>query len=290
MLHAGIEAGGTRIRCAVARGGRIVADGQFATRNPDVTLCEIEGFFRAARNVHGAVSAAGLATFGPVVLDPHSEHFGEIQGSPKTSWNGVDLRGEISRIVDAPVALDTDVNAAALAELMADPGIASLAYVTVGTGVGVGSASRTDPAQRRSHGEGGHLLVQRHALLRARRGLCMFHGDCVEGIASGRAIEGLWGAPLNVLPDEHIALDVVADALAQLCLAIHYLSTPDRIVLGGGVMGDPRLLPRIRRDLAQRLAGYHGPAVPTDLFIRTASFTDAGLRGALLLAGRCTTG
>lgn len=286
MSFAGIEAGGTRIRCAVAEDGRIVARRELATRNPDATLTEIAEFFDAAQAAHGAVVAAGIATFGPVVLDPRSRRYGEIHGSPKTAWNGVNLRDEIARMLDAPAFIDTDVNAAALAELMVDPMADSLAYVTVGTGVGVGVAGRTVTGGGRQHGEGGHLLVQRHALLRGLRGTCRFHDDCVEGIASGPAIEGLWGAPLNVLPDDHIALDVVADALAQLCLAIHYVSMHDRIVLGGGVIGDTRLLPRVRREFTNRLAGYHLPAVPIEMFIRPTSWPDAGLRGALSLAER----
>lgn len=284
--HAGVEAGGTKFRCAVASDGKLLAECTVATGDPEDTLREVAAFFDACRVTHGGVDAVGVASFGPLQLDPASPRYGEIIGSPKHAWNGVNLVRHCRMILDAPVVLDTDVNAAAAFELENCPAARRLAYVTVGTGVGVGLSTRGAESSAAVHLEGGHVPIARHPALGTAAGTCPFHGACVEGVASGTAINTLWGKPLDRLPDAHCAFDVVADAIGQLCASIHYLIAPDRIVLGGGVLSDERMLPRIRAGFAVRIAGYHGPRDPLFEFLRAPSAPDPGLHGALLIARR----
>jgi fructokinase len=202
-LFGGVEAGGTKILCAVGDGETGARETvRIATRDVDSTTREMLAYFEGARSRHGAVSAIGLASFGPLDLDPTSPTFGRITATPKPGWNGADLRGALAGRLAVPVAIDTDVNAAALAEarLGAARGCASVAYVTVGTGIGFGLLSDGRTVRGRGHPEAGHLIPRRHPAHDGFAGCCPFHGDCLEGLASGTAIMAAWGASLADLP------------------------------------------------------------------------------------------
>lgn len=261
MLLAAIEAGGTKFVCGVgnAETGSLET-ATIPTRDPDATFADVEAFFRAATERHGPgrgpIRGIGVGSFGPIDLDRTSGGYGRIVRTPKPLWEGCDLIARAGRIAAVPIALDTDVNAAALAEkAAAGPQIASLAYVTVGTGIGVGIIAGGKPLHGLGHPEAGHGFPRRHEAHRDFAGICPFHGDCYEGLASGKAVEAIWGA-MQHFPDDHPFWEVESDYIAQLCVALFLTTAPERIVLGGGVMGQQRLFPLIRKRALDLLGGY----------------------------------
>lgn len=287
-LYAGVEAGGTKFVCGVgsaAGGSRETV--RIATRAPDETLADVVAFFEAAAARHGPMKALGVASFGPLDLDPASPAYGAMTTTPKPGWSGAPILRRLSEDLRLPSAIDTDVNAAALAEAAfgAGRGAKSVAYVTVGTGIGVGFARN---GKAGLHAEGGHVKPRRRPEHEGFAGVCPFHGDCLEGLASGPAIEAAWGRSLEGLAPDHPAFAVQADYLGQLCATIVLMAPVDRIVLGGGVMGADGLYPLIRRAAAAHLAGY--VASLTDaakfetLIVPPGCHEPPGLLGAYLLA------
>lgn len=290
-LIAGIEGGGTKMVLGLgSAGGGSIATAHVPTRDPDATLADIAAFFAAAARARD-IAAVGIASFGPLDLDPASPGYGRITTTPKPGWAGADLPAALSDAFGVAVAIDTDVNAAALAEatLGAARGQSSVAYVTVGTGIGVGLVIGGRMVHGLGHPEAGHLLPRRHARHGAFAGSCPFHGDCLEGLASGTAIHAAWGAALDRLPADHPAWEVEADYLGQLCATLILTVAPEHIVLGGGVMAEERLFAPVRAETARRLAGY---AALWDEAALAARITPAGcagppgLIGAYLLAER----
>src|ERR1700676_5297504 len=185
-LFGAIEAGGTKFQCALARGvDDIAASARIATTTPDATLSQVIAFFERAEALHGSVGAFGIGSFGPIDLDPRSLTYGHILSTPKLGWSDYDLRARLSQRFAKPIYLDTDVNAAALAEwrLGAGIGLNSLAYVTVGTGIGGGAVLGGATLRGVLHPEMGHIRVQRDPRDREFPGICPFHGDCLEGLA-----------------------------------------------------------------------------------------------------------
>ena len=253
-LFGGIEAGGTKFVCGMGDpdgGSRRTV--RIPTTSPDETIGAALAFFRAAPE---PLAAIGIASFGPVDLDPASPTYGRLLATPKPGWAGVDLRGRIADGLGLPAGIDTDVNAAALAEARAAGDLRDLAYVTVGTGIGVGLIVGGQPVHGRGHPELGHIAPRRHPAHAGFAGTCPFHGDCLEGLASGTAIEAAWGAPLDALPSDHPAHAAITDYCAQLCATLLFATAPARIVLGGGVMTGGALLPGIRRATARKIASY----------------------------------
>lgn len=290
-IFGAIEAGGTKFVCGVgnARSGSIET-ATIPTRDPDATFADVERFFRQARR-HGPLAGVGIASFGPVELNPLSERFGQILATPKPSWEGTSMIARTRSIMDVPMTIDTDVNAAALAEAAAaGPDMTQLAYVTVGTGVGVGLVSGGAPVHGLGHPEAGHILPRRHPAHEGFAGICPFHGDCVEGLASGPAIAAAWGWTPSQLPDDHVFWEVEADYLAQLCMTLFLTMAPARIVLGGGVMKQHRLFPLIHQKTAQLLAGYFGGAASAaemaQRIVPPMCHEPSGLVGAYLLGER----
>lgn len=257
-LVAGVELGGTKCVCTLAVQQDIRNQAVIPTRDPDQTIAAIErvlgGWFDAS-----GFTALGIASFGPVDLDRRSPSYGTIASTTKPGWPGADVAGRLERRFGVPTAFDTDVNGAALAETRwgAARGLADFAYVTVGTGVGVGLVVNGRAAHGFGHSEMGHLRVQRLAG-DSWPGHCSFHGDCVEGLASGPAIQAHIGGREVGLPDPEDAVwATVAHALAQLCHALVVSTAPVKIAIGGGVVeGQPHLLNRIERSLVESLAGY----------------------------------
>lgn len=252
-LLAGVEIGGTKCVCTLATGpGDVRETVQIPTATPELTLGRIAAVLDEWRKSFG-FGALGIASFGPLELDPQSEHFGVLVRTPKPGWSGIRLTDLAGR---EPFAIQTDVNAAAVAEGRwgAARGLSSWAYITVGTGVGVGSIMAGQPLTGLGHSEAGHLRVPRDD---ARAGVCPFHGDCVEGLASGPALAAAAGRPGPELPPDHPVLERAAKALAHLCHNLVYTTLPQRILMGGGVMTDrPGLLDQVRERLAASLSGY----------------------------------
>lgn len=290
-LLGGIEAGGTKFVCAVGCGpGELVAETRFPTTIPDVTIARAVDFLRQAVGDEG-LAAVGIGSFGPIDADPRSETFGRITSTPKPGWAGTDLAGAVARALDVPVGFDTDVNAAALGEHRwgAARGLDTFVYLTVGTGVGGGAMAGGRLLHGLLHPEMGHLLIA------AREdddfpGVCPFHSCCLEGLASGPALEKRWGRRAEALPDEHPAWELEAHYLALGLANIVCVLSPQRIILGGGVMGREQLFPAIREKLRALLNGYvEAPAITlsNNEFIQPPGLGQrSGVLGAIALAER----
>lgn len=259
QYRVGIELGGTWCRCIAGTGPEgILAEEDVPTRDPASTLAALAALLQRWRGTLGEPAALGLASFGPLQLRRDSPRYGCLGATPKSGWPGVDLRAFFAQRVAAPLAITTDVIAAALAEGRwgAARGLDDYAYVTVGTGIGVGLVVNRQAVVGGHHPELGHVRIARLPD-DAWPGLCPFHGDCVEGLASGPAIQARTGrAAVDIGADDPV-WDAVAHALAQLAQVTLLAAGPRRIVMGGGVMrGQPHLVPRIRRGLERSLAGY----------------------------------
>ncbi len=259
-LLCGVELGGTKCVCLIGTGpDDIRAQVTYPTStDPSATLEPIAGVLRSWKETYGPFAAIGLASFGPIDLRPASRGFGHITSTVKPGWAGVDVIGRLGRIHGVPVGFNTDVNGAALAEGRwgSARALADFAYITVGTGVGVGLVVGGKPVFGCNHCELGHIRI-------ARRpgdlwpGICRYHGDCVEGLASGPAIATRAGLLAEEVPDDHPAWELAAHTLTQLVQTIVLATAPRRILVGGGVVqARPQLLGHVRRLLTQSLNGY----------------------------------
>jgi fructokinase len=259
-LLAGVELGGTKCVCLIGTGpDDIRAQIAIPTEaDANSTLSRIEAALHGWKGLYGPIAALGIASFGPVDLDRTSPRFGFITSTAKPGWRNTDVARRLSKLFSVPVGFDTDVNGAALAEGRwgAAKRLADFAYVTVGTGVGVGLVVDGRPAYGFSHSELGHIRIARKAG-DDWRGACAFHGDCVEGLASGSAITARAGLPANQIAQDSPVWELVAHALAQLLHTIVLATAPRRILIGGGVAeGRPELLRMVRRQLLDSLNGY----------------------------------
>lgn len=291
MLYGAIEGGGTKFVCAVGTSSEDVsASVVLPTSTPVATLAACVDFFSAAQQKFGAIDAFGFACFGPIDLRMHGPTHGWMLATPKPGWSHVDLLAPLRSRFDAPIAIDTDVAAASLAEwrLGAGRGLGSIAYVTVGTGIGGGVAPNDLASRRLLHPEMGHIFVRRDARDTDFPGVCRFHGDCLEGLASGPAIQARWRCQLDALPPQHEAWSIIGGYLGQLAASIALMISVERVIFGGGVMANGLLLPHIRSAAANALQGYLEPLgqpAALDDYIRTPQLgTRAGISGAFLLA------
>lgn len=291
-LYGAVEAGGTKFVCAVGEpGGRLLAQASFPTTTPEETLAHVADFFAQAKAQHGGIGAVGIGSFGPVHVRPGSPQYGRIARTPKLRWEGVDMLGEITRGAGAPGAIDTDVNIALLGEVRHGAGVGQddVVYVTVGTGIGAGLLANGRLVYGFAHPEVGHIHVPKLTEDAGFAGVCAFHADrCVEGLASGPALRERWGVGAESLPPEHPAWTMQARYLAALCVNLLVVSAPRRIILGGGVMGQAHLFPRVRDALRELLNGYFDFAaygIELDDFVVPAQLGGrAGVVGALELA------
>lgn len=290
VLVGGVEAGGTKFVCAIGTGPDDVrAETRFATRDPASTLAQAIEFFRSVR-CEAPIRALGIGSFGPVELDPHAAGYGRITTTPKPGWANVDIVGTMQRALDVPVGFDTDVNAAALGEARwgAGRGLDSLLYVTIGTGIGGGVVANGRLLHGLVHPDMGHIRIPHDWADDPFAGVCLYHGDCLEGLASGPAIEARWGARGETLPDEHPAW-VLESKYLGLAVANYVLTlSPQRILLGGGVMQRASLFPPIREKVEAVLNGYvNAPQVRAgdqEYIVPPRLGTRAGVLGALALA------
>jgi fructokinase len=294
-LYGAVEAGGTKFNCAIAdETGAIRAQTRLPTQDPASTLSAVREFFREAAGGDVQFAAIGVGAFGPVVLNKHSARYGFIGRTPKAGWSNTDLAGMLAREFSCPVGFDTDVNAAAFGEHRWGAGqdVASLVYVTVGTGIGAGVLVDGAPLHGLMHPEMGHMMPRRHALDADFAGICPFHRDCLEGVASGPAIVARSGAQLWQLDEAHPQWELEADYLGQLCAHLVLAVSPQRIVMGGGVLSQSRLLPLIRRRLLHWLGGYIDRSeilADADRYIVPPALGEqAGVLGALVLALRAS--
>ena len=289
-LFGGIEGGGTKFVCAIGRSPLEIIDSiSIRTRDAATTLAECVHFFDSAQNRHGPIDAFGIACFGPIELRRESEDFGRLLPTPKAGWSGVNVLEALRSAFRVPIALDVDVGAAALAELRlgAGRGCGSLAYVTVGTGIG-GAVAPAHLEGRLMHAEMGHIPVRRDARDADFAGCCPFHRDCLEGLASGTAIHARWGCRIDSLPADHDAPLIIAGYLGQLAASIALMCSAEKIVFGGGVMSDRTLHSHVRTATSNNLNGYvpalHSSERLEQYICPPALGPQAGIVGALLLA------
>lgn len=255
----GIEAGGTKFVCALGEGpGDFHAEIRFPTTSPEACIAEAIAFFREQSPRYGGLAGIGIASFGPVDPDPKSSAFGFITTTPKPGWANVDLAGPILEAFGVPVGFDTDVNGAALAEGQwgAAQGLDTFVYLTIGTGIGGGAMVNGRLVHGMLHPEMGHVFVPHDLDRDPYPGGCPYHRDCLEGLASGPAIEARWGKSARELPEDHPAWDLEAEYLAYGLAPLIYLLSPQRIIMGGGVMEQTHLFPKIRSRLRESLNGY----------------------------------
>jgi fructokinase len=259
VVFAGVEMGGTKCVCSLGTGPNDVRAQQvLPTRDPEVTLAAIAAVLETWDTSVGGLAAIGIASFGPLELRHGSDRFGRMGATPKPQWRGTDLAGFFGRRFRIPIHLTTDVIGAALAEGRwgAAQGLSDYAYVTVGTGVGVGLIVDGRPVIGCHHPELGHMRIVRFPGDRWP-GICPFHGDCVEGLISGPALEARHGAPAATVPVDSEIWNIVAHALAQLSHNLVLSVAPQRILIGGGVASAHlHLFARVHRYLAQSLNGY----------------------------------
>lgn len=288
-MFAGIELGGTKCICLLASAPDDIREAvRIETTTPVETLAAIQAVL-SRWHVSDGYAAIGVASFGPLELDPRSARYGCIVNTSKPAWSGTDVLAPL-REFGLPIGFDTDVNGAALAEGRwgGARGLDSYAYITVGTGVGVGSVVRGRTVRGLGHSEAGHLRIPRLAG-QTWPGVCPYHGDCVEGLASGPAIQMKSGRPGDQLDPSDPAWDEVVHALGALLHNLVLTAAPQRILLGGGVMsGQPFLIPRLRAALAESLHGYGAaPAIAEAgvAFLTAPALGDrAGPLGAIALA------
>ncbi|ANK12957.1 ROK family protein [Erythrobacter neustonensis] len=287
-LLGGIEAGGTKFVLAVGPAPDcITARHTIPTRTPEATLAEAAAWFAA----QGGVAALGIGSFGPVELDRASPQWGFITATPKAGWSHCDLAGALGRALGGvPVGFDTDVNAAALAEYaQSDARGGSLAYLTIGTGIGGGLVLDGRPVHGIAHPEIGHIYPRRHPDDAGFAGNCPVHGDCLEGLASGPAIIARWGASLSELLQDHAAHAIIADYIAQCCHTLFASVAVGEVVIGGGVAQTPGLIARVAQRAAELDAGYL-PGGTRHTIRAPRLGLDSGITGALMLAAEAAAG
>lgn len=272
-MFGAIEAGGTKFVCGVGTGPQDLIVETVPTAAPDATVAAVAGFFKQQK----ALEALGIGSFGPI-----DRVSGQITSTPKTGWKNYDIAGAFRAALGIPVGFDTDVNAAALAEARwgAGRGLTDFVYVTVGTGIGGGAIANGHILHGTMHTEMGHLRIPHDRAADPFPGCCPYHGDCLEGLASGPAIQARWGRPGEFLPADHPAWILEAHYLAVAFANLVCTLAPQRILIGGGVMRQPRLFDLMRSELAELLNRY----VNTPELAPPGLGERAGVLGALILA------
>ena len=281
-MYGGIEAGGTKFVCAVSPDGQKVEHREeFPTLSPEETMVTVYHYFE-----HHPVESIGIGSFGPVDIKKTSPTFGYIEETPKQSWQHFNFLGEMQRhFPKIKFAFTTDVNAAAYGEFKkgAGQGVSDLVYWTVGTGIGAGVILNGQILQGYGHPEAGHILVKRHSE-DSFIGVCPYHHDCLEGLASGPAMEKRYNTSAKNISENSTAWVIEAYYLAQACMTLTLTVAPEKIIFGGGVMHQKQLIPLIQKEFTELLAGYV-KTPPVDQYITSIQLhDDAGVIGGFQLA------
>jgi fructokinase len=284
MRIGAIEAGGTKFVCGIGSEQGIIEDRvSFPTELPEQTMNHVIDYFRDKQ-----VEAIGVGSFGPLNIDRSSPQYGYVTTTPKPGWSNYNFLGALKQQMDVPYGWDTDVNAAALGEAVwgAAQGLDSCVYYTIGTGVGLGIYTEGKLVHGLVHPEGGHIMIRRHPDDHYE-GFCPYHGDCLEGIAAGPAIERRWKVKGNDLPIDHPAWAMEAYYIAQAIAGTILMLSPKKVILGGGVMQQKHLFPLIRSEVQKQLNGYVGAEAVLDgidqYIVPPGLGHNAGLLGALAL-------
>lgn len=293
-MFGAIEAGGTKFVCGIGTRPDDLEVKQLPTKSPETTIADAVAFLKERSG--GRLQAVGIGSFGPVDLCPSSPTFGHITSTPKTAWQNFDFAGAARKALSVPVGFDTDVDAAALGEARwgAAQSISDFLYLTVGTGIGGGAIVNGQILHGLVHPEVGHIRIPHDWKRDPYEGCCPFHGDCLEGLACGPAIEKRWGKRAEELPAEHPAWALEAHYLALGLANWVCTLSPKRMVLGGGVMQQQWIFPLIRAELLQILNGYvrsKNLIEDVDQYIVPPKLGNrSGIAGALVLAEQAFQG
>lgn len=286
-LFGGIEGGGTKFVCAVGTSPEDMrAEVRFPTTTPGETLDQAISFFKGFDDL----AAIGVACFGPLDPRPGSVTYGQILPTPKPGWTGADIVGTLGQAFDIPIGFDTDVNGAALGELRwgAAQGLDTFIYLTIGTGIGGGAYVNGKLLHGLLHPEMGHIPLPHDLQQDPFEGVCPFHKDCFEGLASGVAMENRWGQPAATLPLEHPAWDLEAHYIANALASYIVTLSPQRIIMGGGVGQNEHLLKMVQQKTQSILNGYvKSPAILENIqvyIVPPGLGNRAGVAGAIALA------
>ncbi|MEO0293006.1 MAG: ROK family protein [candidate division WOR-3 bacterium] len=292
VLYGGIEGGGTKFVCAVGTGPEDLRDEiRFSTKDPKETINKIIEYFKK-QNEKQRLTAIGIGSFGPLDLNPNSPTYGYITTAPKAEWQNVDIYGKIKEVFKIPVGLDTDVNVAALGEYEwgAAKGLSDFIYLTIGTGIGGGGMSQGNLLHGLLHPEMGHIYIPHNHKKDPYKGMCPFHKDCLEGLASGPAIKDRWGKPGEELEESHPAWELEATYISYAIVNYICVLSPQRVILGGGVMKKRNLLKLIQKKVKDLLNNYiRVPEITKKIekYIVLSELGDrAGVLGAIALAKR----
>lgn len=290
-LYGAIEGGGTKFICAVGSGpNNIRAEARFETSSPEETMASVVDFFRQQEEKLGKLAAIGFACFGPLDPNPASPTYGRILPTPKPGWSNADVVGMLRKDFDVPITFDTDVNGAALGEWRwgKAQGLDTFIYLTIGTGVGGGAFVEGRLLHGLIHPEMGHILLKHDTEKDPFGGVCPFHGDCFEGLASGVAIEKRWGMRGSLLAPEHIAWELEADYIAQALATYTFSLSPQRIIIGGGVGSLGHLLPKVQKRTRELINGYvQSPVILERIetyIVNPGLGNRSGMLGAMALA------
>lgn len=290
-LFGGIEGGGTKFVCAVGSGpDDILAETRFPTTTPVETLGKAVAFFVEQQGVHGSLTAIGLASFGPLDPNPTSSTYGQILPTPKHGWTNANLVSLLKETFNVPIGFDTDVNGAALAEARwgTGQGCDPVVYLTIGTGIGGGVMVHGKLLHGLLHPEMGHIPLPRDPAKDPFPGACPFHGSCFEGLAAGPALEKRWGQRGETLLPDHPAWELEAHYIALALSSYIVTISPQKIILGGGVMQQAHMLPLVRQKVQALLNGYVKSLYLTEwidqYIVLPGLARRAGVLGALALA------
>jgi fructokinase len=293
-LYGGIEAGGTKFVCMIASGpGDIKAEVRFPTTTPEETLARCIAFFQEQeQSFNRPVAAIGIACFGPIDLHESSPTWGYITTTPKPGWANTDVAGPIRLGLGVPVSFHHDVVVAGVGEGTwgAAQGLDNFIYLTIGTGIGGGVIAGGKPVHGLVHPEIGHMLLRRDPHLDPFTGCCPYHGDCLEGLACGPALEKRWGTKGYNLPPDHPAWELEATYLSDALHNLVITLSPQKLILGGGVMQQEQLFPIIRQKVARSLNGYIQSDIimhhMDDYIVPPALGNEAGALGCIAMASR----
>ncbi len=286
MKIGALEAGGTKMVCAVGNEkGQVEDRVSIPTATPRETIPRLTAYFE-----NKGIDALGIACFGPVCLDRTKEKYGSITSTPKLPWRDFPFAETMKKVLRCPVGFDTDVNASVLGEVTygCGRGLENVCYLTVGTGIGLGVWTEGKLLHGNQHPEAGHLKIRRHPA-DSYRGHCPYHGDCLEGLASGPALAERWGMPAERLSDKEEVWDMEAYYLAQAVSSYILILAPQKIILGGGVLHQESLLPKIRKYVRKEINGYLQTEEMSDLgnyIVKYSLGDNQGILGCLELGKR----
>lgn len=284
-LYGALEAGGTKMVCAIGNeSGEILERISIPTRTPAETMPEMIAYFKKYN-----ICSLGIGCFGPISLNKQAADYGCITTTPKLAWQNYPIVQAFSDALSIPVGFDTDVNASALGEATwgCAKDVDNSIYITIGTGVGVGVIANGKPHHGMLHPEGGHIFLSRHPEDPMEKGVCPFHPNCLEGFASGPAVEARWGKKGVELAGDAKVWEMEAYYIAQALCSYILILSPQKIILGGGIMHQKQLLPLIRQEVKKQLNGYIQTKELADLDTYIVSYSlddNQGIMGCIKLA------